>query len=309
MMLQALGKAVVNNSRFIANAAKEGGAIWTVNPGVRLTINSSSFLDNRASYLGAGGAIIMEDGYVTIDGSSFVNNRSDYIGGAIVTLKPGQMHVSNSSFIGNRSAKKAGAVYSGGAPLSLTHVTMAGNRSSDGQAIAVFEKYPSRLRLRNSIISGGGSIDDCFGQLAQNIGNLIEDGSCSPKLRGDPMLGPAAGSPAYRPLLADSPAIGAADPAYCLPTDQVGRARPPGAACDIGALAFTADIETSPACYVTAIDRLTLRDGPGGPRIGIVPAHTTLPASALTGLWFRVEHRGLAGWISADKVTTEGDCD
>jgi len=82
------------------------------------------------------------------------------------------------------------------------------------------------------------------GKLKQNINNLIEDGSCSPPLQGDPRLGklvvPTDGSPSYYPLLAGSRAIDAADDAYCSETDQIGTARPQGAACDIGAYEYVA---------------------------------------------------------------------
>lgn len=43
------------------------------------------------------------------------------------------------------------------------------------------------------------------------------------------------GSPAYFPLLEDSPAIDAADDEYCPETDSIGTPRPQGAGCDIGA--------------------------------------------------------------------------
>ena len=101
----------------------------------------------------------------------------------------------------------------------------------------------------NSIIDGrnGGA---CWsdGELRQNIGNFIQDGSCSPAFRGNPMLGtlvtPADGSPAYFPLLAGSRAIDAADvDDYCPATDQIGTKRPQGTGCDIGAIEFVGSSE------------------------------------------------------------------
>jgi len=101
------------------------------------------------------------------------------------------------------------------------------------------------LSIINSIIAGGSG-DACYslGRLKQNVNNLIEDGSCSSALRGISGLGelvvPADGSPSYYPLLASSRAIDAADDAYCSETDQIGTARPQGAACDIGAYEYVA---------------------------------------------------------------------
>ena len=33
-----------------------------------------------------------------------------------------------------------------------------------------------------------------------------------------------------------------------------------------------------------------------------------MPATARTPGWFQVEYRGASGWISADYVSTDGDC-
>ena len=308
LMLQALGKAVVNDSRFIGNMAKEGGAIWVASPGSRLTIKGSSFVNNRTSNHGAGGAIVLEGGTVTIEGSSFVDNQSDRVGGAIATWSAGEMQVQNSSFSGNR-AQTGGAIYSGGAPLSLRHVTLAHNRAEAGHAIALFEDYPARVELVNSIVTGGSGDGLCAGPpLQRSQGNLISDGSCAAPAGEDAMLAELTGSPAYHPLKPGSPAIDSADPAYCPAADQLGRTRPAGAGCDIGAIEFASADEAAPACHVTTTRVLNLRDSPGGKRIGSVPKNATFTMSARSDQWFRVEQRGVTGWISADYVITQGDC-
>ena len=94
-------------------------------------------------------------------------------------------------------------------------------------------KQRGTVRLRNSIVAGSGSGDDCFGELDESRGNFSQDGTCATPEGGDPLLGELVGTPAYYPLRDASPAHGTADPAFCLPTDQVGNAR---TYCDIGAI-------------------------------------------------------------------------
>ena len=62
-------------------------------------------------------------------------------------------------------------------------------------------------------------------------------------------------------------------------------------------------------CMVTTQYILNFRDGPDGDIIGLVPAKAKLTALARTDLWFKVDYHGAIGWISADYVDTDGDCD
>ena len=238
LAVQNGGRANIHNSSFRNNVAKEGGAIWLATRDSSVTVNNSSFIGNRAENLGAGGAIDVNGGRLVVNRSSFVNNSAEAIGGAIATWLSGEVSVANSTFSGNR-AETGGAIHSGGAPISLTHVTMAGNYARHGAALHSFDNYPGRIRLRNSIVysAGPGTLLQCTGKpLAQSIGNLISDDSCGVEGGADPRLGEAVGDPPYLPLQADSPAISAANTAYCLVTDQVGNPRPQGSGCDVGAV-------------------------------------------------------------------------
>ena len=92
----------------------------------------------------------------------------------------------------------------------------------------------------NTIVADSTSGADCVnpGTLFTNINNLIEDGSCSPAVTGDPLLLPLAdnGGSTHTMALGDgSPAIDAGDDAACEATDQRGLSRPQGTHCDIGA--------------------------------------------------------------------------
>jgi len=101
------------------------------------------------------------------------------------------------------------------------------------------------MHLRNTIIANSPSGGDCanIGTIATNLNNLIENGSCSPALTGDPLLSPLGsygGATQTFALLPGSPAIDAGDSASCAAApvsnlDQRGLARAIGASCDIGA--------------------------------------------------------------------------
>ena len=341
------GKASIDNSQFISNTANYGGAVATGDPNRGLTISNSEFRNNHAPR--GGGAIYANTGVIAISGSSFVGNTTDdsggaiamqnYVivsvsnssfvnnaasttrgwGGAISTANAGKVDIRNSIFLDNR-ADLGGAVSASFAEeVTLAHVTMLSNHARDGGGIGIWinEDEPSTVSLRNSIVAGnrGG---DCSGRLTQSVGNLIQDGSCSPMLSGDPMMEEAEESAIMVAPSAGSPAIDAADPRYCPATDQIGTLRPQGGGCDIGAIEMPGPAEESPPasaenppridCQVTTTHALNFRDGPNGARIGLVPRGSTLEATARTQDWFHVEYREIAGWISADYVVAQGVC-
>ena len=196
----------------------------------------------------------------------------------------------------------------------MTHVTMVDNKTprlttdDRGHALLIYDRN-SGFSLRNSIIAGVENRPSCVGRLTQNIGNLIEDGSCSPRLSGDPMLGELTGSPPFHPLQPGSPAINAADERFCRRADQIGTARPQDGGCDIGAIEALPVVVDLSGCAVTTTHVLNFRAGPGGERFGLVRAGATASAAARTAGWFNIEYEGAAGWISADFVVEAGECD
>ena len=123
------------------------------------------------------------------------------------------------------------------------------------------------------------------------------------------MLADATDAPEYLDLKASSPAIGAADPRFCTDTDQIGRARAIVGRCDIGAIQSIPILQELSHCSVTTTHVLNFRDDPNGNRIGSVPVNATLTAFARTQRWFKVDNQGIEGWISADYVVAEGNCD
>ena len=254
------GTVTISDSAFSGNLADRGGAIYNdeelsisgstfsdnvdgaiYNWGGELSISSSSFSNNSGF---TGGAIANSFGELSISGSAFSGNSAESnlmgtSGGAISNYK--ELIIVSSTF-SNNSADKGGAIANGDdGKLRITNSTFSNNSADKGGAIANGED--GRLRITNSIIAGNGG-NACYSssRLRHNINNFIQDGSCSSDFSGDPMLGalvvPEDGSPAYFPLLAGSPAIDAADDAYCPETDQIGTTRPQGTACDIGAIEY-----------------------------------------------------------------------
>ena len=198
-----------------------------------LRVSHSVFTGNTTDNFG--GAIV-NGGNISVDHSYFDANRAWFGGG--IGNKNGLALISNSTFNANHAGEKGGGFITHRGSATLTHVTFVNNSAGNGGGIV--DSYSrGHISLRNSIISGSSG-KDCVGGLNQNINNYIEDGTCSPQLSSDDgaiNLGELTGSPAYFPLLNGSPAINAANAAYCAETDQAGQARPypEGGACDLGA--------------------------------------------------------------------------
>ena len=228
----------ITNSSFSLNSARySGGAIDNMG---ELSIVNSVFSDNSAEE--SGGAID-NDEELSISSSTFSDNSADGFGGAINNWGKGKLSISNSTFSDNSAEHwGGGAINNYEGELSIVSSTFSGNSADKGGAIDNGED--GKVRMTNSIIAGNG--DACYSdsRIRHNINNFIQDGTCSPAFKGDPMLGelvePKDGSPAYFPLLAGSRAIDAADDEYCPETDQIGTTRPQGGGCDIGAIEYAA---------------------------------------------------------------------
>ena len=242
---QWLGTLSVSGSRFYGNSAEYGGAIMSRRregePTLQLSIRNSAFVENSAALYGGA---IFGNGMFSIATSSFSANRAIIAGGAILS-SAGQLAISGTTFAANDGGQAGGGLFiSREVYASMAQLTLVNNSADEGGGIYVSHAEDSETKssLQNSLIAGnqGG---DCAATLKTSSGNLIADGTCNPAISGDPRLGtfvePEDGSPAYFPLLPDSPAIDAADPDYCSALDQIGTSRLRGAACDIGAIEFT----------------------------------------------------------------------
>ena len=265
ILLKNGGRATVAEVTFIENSAFFGGAIATESDNDRLTVSDSSFVDNSAET--AGGAITTDGGNVDISGSAFHDNRAKSRGGAIATLR-GRAAISNSTLAGN-AAEKGGGIYINGAETTLNHLTVMNNEVSRVTGAGIYAEA-GPVFLSNSIVAGSGSGDDCSGRLDHMRGNFSEDGTCAAREGGDPFLADMVEAPAHFPLLDHSPAHGAADPAFCLPTDQLGN---PRTHCDIGAIESPRDPNYVAVPAAGLPDDCTLADQ-------IIAANTDEPAGA-----------------------------
>ena len=295
------GRADVQASRFIDNQANYGGALfigWTGTRNSWISVWGSQFIENGGSAIYAGG------GRVSVSDSSFVGNWGG-AGAGIGMVNPTRLEVSNSSFIGNTGSAIG---LDNGVNATLTHITVHGaGLLSDRDGTAARRTNISQVRLRNSVLTGS-YIQLCT-SLTQNINNFIADGSCQPMLSGDPMLEAPTDESLQLSPLPGSPLIRAGHPSYCPDTDQTGLARAISGRCDIGAIESTPVTSALSDCRVTPTHVLNLRDEPKGGIIGGVGQGIRLKALARTPGWFQIEQDGATGWISADYVRTEGDCD
>jgi predicted outer membrane repeat protein len=255
------GVLTVSNTLFSANDGQENGGGISNSASGALTITNCTFSSNSAI---SGGAIA-NSGLLTIFDTSFSSNNGLVNGGAIANDSAVMLTARRSTFSGNTTGVYGGGIYNDGSPLTVINSTFSGNSSSgsggglyndsgtlnvsgstffDNSASVngggVYNASGALLLLKNSILASSPSGGDCSndGILPVNVNNLIEDGTCSPDLTGDPLLGLLTDNGGFTQTMAlgaGSPAIDAGDDASCEVVDQRGVTRPQGAHCDVGA--------------------------------------------------------------------------
>jgi len=207
-----------------------------------------------------GPAVVFNDGSLSLTGCIVSNNSATNGGGVILSGGP-SLTVADCTFAGNSFTNSPGfdaaviAQVNSGTTVTVINSTFSGNSGHTtlltnnnatmtvanctirGNTVyGLLVVNGSALNLQNDIISGS-SVQDCFnisGTIGVNSHNLIGDGSCSPMLSGNPMLGPLQNNGGPTPtmaLLPGSPAIDAGDdsvlgPPLSLATDQRGAGFP-----------------------------------------------------------------------------------
>lgn len=243
----------IHHSYFSGNDALSGGAIdvstsvvgGDENYPAHLQVFYTTFEMNQTTDLEGKGGAVRNSGLLEITGSTFTENVAGGGGGAIHTDHDdfdAILTISNSTLSGNTSTRGGAISGEDQGVLTLTNTTISGNSAVHGGGIAVSDDIS--LHLINTIVAGSPQGGDCLdedGNLVTNTANLIEDGTCSPAVTGDPMLGllqDNGGPTQTMALLSGSPAIDQGNDGLCEPLDQRGFLRIPP--CDIGA--FEVDV-------------------------------------------------------------------
>ncbi len=233
------GQGTITESSFDSNTSEwGGGAIFNSGKGA-LNVSDSRFVRNSAKYTG-GAIYLWKQSNVYVSGSRFYRNEAGVHGGGAISVYKSEIVIANSSLTHNNS-EEGGGISVDGSEATLTHVTIAYNTGVKGSGLYVVSDSNSTVRLRNSIIANNKGSYDCAGTIDTNVANITGNG-CTRLPKVDPMLLDPLQQERVSPpdilLLADSPAVDAADALFCPDTDVVGTTRPQGADCDIGAFEF-----------------------------------------------------------------------
>lgn len=222
-----------------------GGGISIAQVGCDATFERTGISNNVSKK--RGGGIYQDYGSLTLNACMVKENASVEEGGGGIQNYSGTLVFTNTTISGNSAHSYGGGLRNNlDGTATLTNCTVSNNTalSSSGG----IDNNQSTCTLKNTIIannSGGISNDNCGGTwLITSDGHNIENAN-SCRLSGtgdivntDPKIGPLAdngGPTETHALLVGSPAIDAGDNMACPATDQRGRPRPYGAACDIGA--------------------------------------------------------------------------
>ena len=192
----------------------------------------------------------------------------------------GTVTLTNVTFTGNSSipANDLGGGFYNAGTATIVNVTIAENSAPTGFGGGI-AGGTATLTLTNTIVANntGGN---CFAAITSGSNNLQFPGTtCGGTIpSADPMLGPLTGG--VYPLQTGSPAIDTGTNTGCPTTDQLGTARPQGAACDIGAFEFV-PAPTAPTCNGQTATIYVNNQGiiVGGPKNGLV-FNGSLPGTA-----------------------------
>ena len=219
------------------------------------------------------GGAILNEGDLELTNVTLRDSAADQGGGAIANASGASLSLVNSTLSGNKTGQSGGAVLNEtDAEATLRHTTLAFNDASgEGAALASF----GALSMENSLIVGsndsgaGGTSSqaaDCFiagdGAFVTNVGNLVQDGSCSAQFSGgsDPLIEPLADNGGliltHALVTENNLAIDNGSEAACADLRWDSRGEPferrvdgngDGLAqCDIGAFEFTRDTTPDP---------------------------------------------------------------
>ncbi len=152
------GDALVLDSRFEGNAARTGSALFL--KAASGTVIGSVFTGNRTIFSGSGGTLRVflaasSGTPVLIAGTLVAGNASTRGGGLLFSLTD-EVHIVNSAIVGNAAEVEGGGLYLSetlGAPIHLTHVTVAANTAAESGA-GLWVGGGWGMRIANSVFWG-----------------------------------------------------------------------------------------------------------------------------------------------------------
>lgn len=265
LVSMAQGSGTITNSVIENNVV---GFLSSTPPGCTI-IDGSSYTMTHVTFSGNtvyDGSLMDCDDSCRVSESAFLGNSLQSHESASMSVFHGLISASHGGLLGLANVTihdndTLGSLFMSlhsGASIELTNCTLSENfvqRAGSGGGSALFHALGSgTISLANNIIDGNTAYPSSFDMCTHggiSLGhNIIDTEFCgSMILHTTDIVGDAIdagldafiddGTPggAYYPLLPDSMAINAADPAYCDSTDQMGTPRDDGM-CDIGSIEF-----------------------------------------------------------------------
>ena len=130
---------------FIESDASRGGAIF-VGPDATLTAEDVTFRGNAAA---TGGHMLVDHGTASLTRVRLESGRAQH--GGAVALLDSDVTVRNAMVAANEAPMSGGAFFLDGGQLGLTYITMYGNRSGMGAALAAMT---GKAQMAASIVAG-----------------------------------------------------------------------------------------------------------------------------------------------------------
>jgi predicted outer membrane repeat protein len=149
--------ASITTSRFTANTATSGAAIYTSGA---LSINSSSFADHTASVSGT--VYGSKGSYVSISNSMFTKGQSAF--GAAAYFENSTVFIDSSIFADNSVRSAGGSLYCEACTLDVSTSSFVKNKCTTGDAGAIYIDINSTAKIdtciftMNDAVAHGGAI-------------------------------------------------------------------------------------------------------------------------------------------------------
>lgn len=234
-----------------------GGGIIVFDPSTILNLNTVLIRDNSAF---SGGGLYIYQGTVVANNVTLMRNTAQNEGGGLLLANNAGFTGTNVTFSANTAASGGAAYVPRGTRLTTNHASYISNVATTAGGGLYIEAGLSgvtrgRARFGNSLFGRNVSPigPHCAGpssSLGYNV--LGSDAGCTNLLATDKVNVTvnvdknaaihAPGTNFTHKLATDSPALNAANPLNCAPTDQRGVARPQGGACDVGAFELIAGL-------------------------------------------------------------------